>query len=188
MAESSETSGLSCSEVSPRFDIACLVSRSRAETKSSSCRCMPVHAGIHVDLRHWHVDHAVNAAIQNHRHSGAGRNPVTLCIRASVRYAPGSLFLCLCKEESNQKESTPRGCGRWASCPSTARGRYGGLSTARPCADDKLVRIHAHDPTGFSFAAPPHPRGPGRSKARASCAPSSQIARQLFQSLRLTVA
>ena len=46
--------------------------------------------------------------------------------RASARYAIGSLFLCLCKETSNQKESTPRGGGlRPSMAANFARGTPG---------------------------------------------------------------
>ncbi len=63
---------------------------------------------------------------------------------------------------SRQREVTKRKATR-VSLPSL---RYGfasdwrGLSTARPCTDDKLAPIHGRDPAGLSASPPPRHTGP----------------------------
>ena len=88
----------------------------------------------------------------------AGRSPGSRCASTHLEKPP----------------VRPRCGAPSASCARGARADYGGLSTAHPCADDKLAGIlPATACGGFPYVRSPPHRGPGRSKARASCAPSS---------------
>ena len=72
--------------------------------------------------------------------------------------------LHLVLESDNQREGHPRYRGRRASCPATARARYGGSLTAHPCADSELAGILP----GFFLRVLAAPKGDRESKAKAA--------------------
>jgi hypothetical protein len=73
-----------------------------------------------------------------------------------------SHFLCLCKE--SDQRNTP-GVTRPRLRHREAPGGWG-LSTARPCADDKLARIHARNPDGLSTRPEPLHTGAPRAERK----------------------
>ena len=78
--------------------------------------------------------------------------------------APELLSLCVLKEKVTKEKEHPA----FAPCGHPARKvrvRATGFVDRASCPDDKLVRIHANHPSGFSSARPPLQRGPRQSSA-----------------------
>ncbi len=84
------------------------------------------------------------------------------------------------KEKATRVARPPLRCG----CASDCRG----LSTARPCTDDKLAPIHGRAPTGLSASPPPRHTGPeikcratsARGEASASAVASARWSARFF--------